>query len=169
VLHPGAEAVARRWPADRYAAVARALHAAGHRVVVTGGPRENALVTEVASGAGLRGGDVLAGGLPFADLSALVAEAALVVSGDTGPAHLAVAHGSPSVTLFGPVSPLVWGPPKSPRHTVLWKPGPPGDPHATVPDPSLLDITTDDVVTAALSHLRPDAGEEENPCAPRVR
>ncbi|MFJ8079396.1 glycosyltransferase family 9 protein [Streptomyces sp. NPDC096205] len=164
VVHPGAEAAARRWPAERYAAVVRDLRSAGHRVVVTGGPREDALVKEVATRAGVPAHDVLAGGLPFADLSALVAEAALVVSGDTGLAHLAVAHGSPSVTLFGPVSPLLWGPPRSPRHTVLWKPGPPGDPHATVPDPLLLDITTDDVLTAALTHL--DAPEEEaEPCA----
>ncbi|MFI9155068.1 glycosyltransferase family 9 protein [Streptomyces sp. NPDC053367] len=164
VVHPGAEAVARRWPGERYAAVARALRAAGHRVVVTGGPREDALVKEVAARAGVPAHDVLAGGLPFAELSALIAEAALVISGDTGPAHLAVAHGTPSVTLFGPVSPLLWGPPRSPRHTVLWKPGPPGDPHAATPDPLLLHIRTDEVLTAALSHL--DAPQDEaGPCA----
>ncbi|CAL9619470.1 glycosyltransferase family 9 protein [Streptomyces sp. enrichment culture] len=166
VLHPGAEAAARRWPAERYAAVARALREAGQRVVVTGGPREDALVAEVCARAGLDGADVLAGGLPFAEFSALVAEAALVLSGDTGPAHLAVAHGTPSVTLFGPVSPLLWGPPPTPRHTVLWKPGPPGDPHGAEPDPRLLGIGTGEVVAAALRHLRPDAGAEDDPCAP---
>jgi ADP-heptose:LPS heptosyltransferase len=49
-----------------------------------------------------------------------------VVCGDTGLAHLAVAHGTPSVTLFGPVSPRHWGPPRAQRHIALHKPGPPG-------------------------------------------
>ncbi|MEU0337571.1 glycosyltransferase family 9 protein [Streptomyces bobili] len=154
VVHPGAESAARRWPAERYAAVARALRGEGHRVVVTGGPGEDALVLDVAAGAGLPERDVLRGGLPFGELSALVAGAALLVSGDTGPAHLAVAHATPSVTLFGPVAPHLWGPPCSPRHIALWKPGPPGDPHGDVPDPRLLGIDADETVAAARSLLR---------------
>ncbi|MFM9703117.1 glycosyltransferase family 9 protein [Streptomyces galilaeus] len=154
VVHPGAESAARRWPAERYAAVARALRDEGHRVVVTGGPGEDALVLDVAARAGLPERDVLRGGLPFGELSALVAGAALLVSGDTGPAHLAVAHATPSVTLFGPVAPHLWGPPRSPRHLALWKPGPPGDPHGDLPDPRLLGIDADETVAAARSLLR---------------
>jgi ADP-heptose:LPS heptosyltransferase len=106
---------------------------------------------------------MLCGGLPFAALSALVAHAALIVSGDTGLAHLAVAHGTPSVTLFGPVSPRLWGPPRGARHTALWHAGPPGDPHGAVPDPRLLRIGADEAVTAALAHLGPPvpAGRQE--------
>ncbi|GAA2230642.1 hypothetical protein GCM10010104_25240 [Streptomyces indiaensis] len=78
-----------------------------------------------------------------------------MVCGDTGLAHLAVAHGTPSVALFGPVSPRHWGPPRAERHIALYKPGPPGDPHGDVPDPLLLRIGTDEVVTACLSLLRP--------------
>ncbi|MGK5643103.1 glycosyltransferase family 9 protein [Streptomyces sp. URMC 126] len=144
VVHPGAASPARRWPADRYAAVVRALVGTGREVVVTGGPGEEELVRGVAA-AGAR---PLAGGLPFAVLSALVAEAHAVVSGDTGIAHLAVAHATPSVTLFGPVSPALWGPPPVPRHAALWHPGPPGDPHGRRPDPRLLRITVDEVVRA---------------------
>ncbi|MBQ0999491.1 MULTISPECIES: glycosyltransferase family 9 protein [Streptomyces] len=153
VVHPGAEAAARRWPAGRYAAVVRHLRTAGHRVVLTGGPREDALVTEVAERAGVPPWDLLPGGLPFPRLSALVAHAALLVSGDTGLAHLAVAHGTPSVTLFGPVPPRLWGPPPGGRHIALWWPGPPGDPHGTAPDPCLLRIDTAEVVVAARSLL----------------
>lgn len=153
VVHPGAEAASRRWPAERFADLARTLRAAGHRVVVTGGPKEDALVLEVAQRVRLPAGDVLRGGLPFPRLSALVARAALVVSGDTGLAHLAVAHATPSVTLFGPVSPRLWGPPRSARHVALWKPGPPGDPHGTRPDPRLLRIDVEEAAAASLTLL----------------
>ncbi|MEV6612346.1 glycosyltransferase family 9 protein [Streptomyces sp. NPDC051051] len=156
VVHPGAESAARRWPAERYAALVRALRGEGHRVVVTGGPTEDALVLDVAGRAGLPERDALYGGLPFGRLSALVAGAALVVSGDTGLAHLAVAHATPSVTLCGPVAPRLWGPPRSPRHVALWKAGPPGDPHAAVPDPRLLRIDVDEAAAAARTLLRRD-------------
>lgn len=157
VLHPGAEAAARRWPAERFADLARRLRAAGHRVVVTGGPKEDALVLETARRAGLPAEDVLRGGLPFPHLSALVAHASLVVSGDTGLAHLAVAHATPSVTLFGPVSPRLWGPPRDERHIALFKPGPhgdaPGDPHGDHPDPRLLRIDVEETAAASLTLL----------------
>ncbi|MEV8230813.1 glycosyltransferase family 9 protein [Streptomyces sp. NPDC079167] len=156
VVHPGAEAAARRWPAGRFATVIRAVLATGRRVVVTGGPGEEALASAVADAAGDGTVEVLSGGLPFAELSALVAGAACLVSGDTGPAHLAVAHGTPSVTLFGPVAPRLWGPPpEDPRHTALWYPGPPGDPHGTTADPSLLRIGAGEVIASVLAHIRP--------------
>ena len=110
VVHPGAESASRRWPAERYIVVVRRLRALGRRVIVTGGPTEDALVLDIAARADLPARDLLRGGLPFGELSALVAHAALVVCGDTDLAHLAVAHGTPSVTLFGPVSPRQWGP-----------------------------------------------------------
>ncbi|TQE19543.1 glycosyltransferase family 9 protein [Streptomyces ipomoeae] len=162
VVHPGAESASRRWPAERFADLVRRLRTAGHRVVVSGGPKEDALVLAVAARAGLPEEDVLRGGLPFGELSALVARAALVVSGDTGLAHLAVAHATPSVTLFGPVSPRLWGPPRSARHIALWKPGPPGDPHGDTPDPQLLRVDVEEAATAALGLLRP-----ASPNAPR--
>jgi ADP-heptose:LPS heptosyltransferase len=152
VVHPGADSAARRWPAERYAAVVGELRRHGHHVVLTGGPGEDALLKEVAGPAGLPKEDVYAGGLPFDRLDALVARAAAVVSGDTGIAHLAVAHGTPSVTLFGPVAPRLWGPPPGPRHVVLWHPGPPGDPHGRDPDPLLLRIRADEVLGALFDH-----------------
>ncbi|MBB4898806.1 glycosyltransferase family 9 protein [Streptomyces griseomycini] len=161
VLHPGAGAPARCWPVERYAAVATALRARGLRVVVTGGADESDLVARLAKQARLPDTDVFGGGLPFDRLSALVAGARAVVSGDTGVAHLAVAHAAPTVTLFGPVPPRRWGPPAHPRHVALWY-GPEGDPHGRRPDPALSRITPEDVLNA-LDRL----DRSDRPPAPR--
>lgn len=150
VVHPGANAPARQWPANRYAEVIRALLATGHQVVVSGGDGDGEQVGAVVRGAGLGARDVLYG-LPFADFSALVAHATVFLSADTGPAHLAVAHGTCSVTLFGPVAPSLWGPPHDPRHTALWHPGPPGEPNGRAVDPCLLAARPDEVVRAVLA------------------
>jgi len=146
IVHPGAASGARRWPADRFAAVARAEADAGRTVLVTGSRAELPLALEVASIAGLPAGGVLAGATDLAGLASLVAAAGSVVCGDTGVAHLATALGTPSVVLFGPTSPAEWGPPPhSRRHRALWT-GRRGDPHAERPDPGLLDITPADVI-----------------------
>ncbi|WYB40298.1 glycosyltransferase family 9 protein [Streptomyces sp. GD-15H] len=149
VVHPGAESAARRWPSDRYAEVIGRLRARGLRVVLTGGPAEDRLLAHLAARTGLDAEDVYSGGLPHHAFAALVAGASVLVSGDTGPAHLAVALGTPSVTLFGPVSPALWGPPPGDRHVALWHPGPPGDPHASRPDRLLLRIRATGVFEAA--------------------
>ncbi|BCL16833.1 glycosyltransferase family 9 protein [Micromonospora sagamiensis] len=121
VLHPGTKVPAKRWSPARFAAVARHLARTGHRVVVTGSPTERAVAEQVARRAGLPPTAVLAGRTGLTDLAALVAHARLVVSGDTGVAHLATGYGTPSVVLFGPVPPTRWGPPPDrPRHRVLW-------------------------------------------------
>ncbi|MFD8592375.1 glycosyltransferase family 9 protein, partial [Streptomyces sp. NPDC059637] len=157
VVHPGADAAARRWPAERFAAVAARLRDRGHGVVVTAGAGEGPLAREVADRAGLPRGSVLGGAedVPFTRLSALVAGARAVVVGDTGLAHLATALGTPSVVLFGPVSPRLWGPPDHPAHRVLWRPDAadrdrprPGDAHGDRPDERLLRITAEDVLAA---------------------
>lgn len=107
VLHPGASVPARAWPADRCAAAVEALADAGHRVLVTGGPGERALTAAVA---GTRGED-LGGATSLAEMAALLDGAAAVVVGNTGPAHLAAAVGTPVVSLFAPVVPAVrWAP-----------------------------------------------------------
>lgn len=146
LLHPGARAAARRWPPEHFAAVAAALRAAGRPVVITAGPGEGAAAQAVARAAGL--GPAAVHAPPLAALSALVAEAAVVVSGDTGVAHLAFAHAVPSVTLYGPVPPAEWGPPPAARHRALHRPGPRGDPHGASRDPLLAGITVDEVLTA---------------------
>ena len=145
IVHPGAAAPSRRWPAERFAAVARLLATAGHDVLVTGGPGEQELAAAVAGAAGVH----CLTGLELTDLLALIGRARLVISGDTGVAHVAAAYEVPTVTLFGPVSPARWGPPRHPRHRVLWHGDDTGDPHGSSVDPALVRIQVGEVVAAA--------------------
>lgn len=148
VLHPGAASGARRWPPGRWAEVAHAERAEGREVVVSGGPGEVPLARAVAGAAGLPAGAVVAGRTGILDLARLVAGAGLVVCGDTGVAHLATATRTPSVVLFGPTPPALWGPPPERAiHSALWA-GRRGDPLADEPDPGLLRITVADVLDA---------------------
>ncbi|WP_434443373.1 glycosyltransferase family 9 protein [Lentzea sp. E54] len=114
VVHPGASAPARTWSPDRWAKAVVALTAAGHRVVVTGGPAETGLTGHVA---GACGSD-LGGRTSLRELAGVLAGADAVVVGNTGPAHLAAAVGTPVVSLFAPVVPAVrWAP--YGRHVLL--------------------------------------------------
>jgi ADP-heptose:LPS heptosyltransferase len=151
VIHPGAKSAARRWPADRYAEVARFLTSAGEKVVVTGGPGEEALAARIAAEADAQARV----GISLDDLGEIVAAARLVLCGDTGVGHLAAAFGTPSVHLFGPTPPAEWGPPADGPHTVIYhgRQGYRGDPHGEQPDPVLLDICVEEVQTAAALRL----------------
>jgi ADP-heptose:LPS heptosyltransferase len=152
IVHPGAASAARRWPPRRFAQVARAETAAGRQVVVTGGTGELGLAEIVATAAGLPHHNVLAGRTTLTQLAALVAHAGRVVCGDTGVAHLASAFGTPSVVLFGPVSPSEWGPPAPPApHRALWA-GLRGDPHAGRTHEGLLQLEPE-AVLAELAEL----------------
>jgi ADP-heptose:LPS heptosyltransferase len=151
VVHPGAAYPSRRWPVDRFAAVARALAERGLPVVVTGGSGEVALAEEVRRLAAPAPVTVLAGRTGLLDLAALVRQARLVVCGDTGVAHVATAYGTPSILLFGPTPPSRWGPVTDGPHVVLrgrsgrgWV----GDPWTDRVDPALLEISVADVVAA---------------------
>lgn len=147
VIHPGAAAVARRWPAERFAEVAAALRGDGYPVVVTGTESEAPLARQVAETAGLPQSAVLAGQLDVLGLVALIGDSRLLVCGDTGVAHVATATGCPSVLVFGPTPPARWGPRGAGRHLTLWA-GDVGDPHADRPDPGLLLITASRVLAA---------------------
>jgi ADP-heptose:LPS heptosyltransferase len=158
IVHPGASAQARRWPLNRFAEVARSLAVDGHQVVITGSAAEWPRCLEVAQLAGLHQSCVLAGELDLGELAALVAAARLVLSGDTGIAHLATAYATPSVILFGPTSPRRWGPPADGPFTVIWR-GYTGDPHGRWVHPALLEIGSDEVLKAAEARL---AGRNPN-------
>jgi ADP-heptose:LPS heptosyltransferase len=119
LLHPGTGGPAKLWLAERWAAVADALQAAGARLVLTGGPDELALVAKLAAhmqSAAL----VLAGQTSVGQLAALMRRAALVLGVDSGPLHLAAAQGVPTLHLYGPGDAGRFGPwGDSARHVVL--------------------------------------------------
>jgi ADP-heptose:LPS heptosyltransferase len=104
ILQPGSTDPRRCWPAERFAALGDLLADHGAHIAVNGTPAEAALVQAVAGGmrhrpmvlAGAPGQD----GLDLGGLCGLLERAALVVSNDTGPLHLALALGVPSVGIF---------------------------------------------------------------------
>ncbi|TDP96727.1 glycosyltransferase family 9 protein [Labedaea rhizosphaerae] len=149
VLHAGAKFGSRRWPVDRFAEVARELAARGADVVLTGTVHERDRCQAIADRAGLAPDRVLAGHLGLDALAALIADASLLVSADTGVAHLSYAFGTPSVVLFGPSTPQQWGPPAGGPHVALTDAtAPRGDPFSDEPDPALLGVGVADVLAA---------------------
>lgn len=109
VINPGAAWPNKRWPATQFAAVARHLQVRHHlRTLVTYGPGEQALARAVVDAAG--GAAALAPPTRLGEMVALMQGARLVVSGDTGPLHIAAAMGAPLVALFGPTWPARNGP-----------------------------------------------------------
>ncbi|WP_176062290.1 glycosyltransferase family 9 protein [Anaeromyxobacter diazotrophicus] len=93
VLNPGARMADRRWPPAAHAAVARGLAERGLAVLVVWGPGEEPIARAVAEGGGAR----LAPATGLRELAALLREARLCVSNNSGPMHLAVAVGTPAV------------------------------------------------------------------------
>jgi len=98
----------KRWPDEKFAAVARHLLQRGHPVVLVGAPRERHVGESIAR---LAPGAVdLTGETALSELAALLDRAALCIAHDSGPLHLAVARGRPVVALFGPSDPVWAGP-----------------------------------------------------------
>jgi ADP-heptose:LPS heptosyltransferase len=119
VLHPGTGGPAKLWRADRWAAVADDLVAAGARLALTGGPGEEPLVEEVAMRMRARP-PTLAGQTTVGQLAALLRRAALALGVDSGPLHLAAAQGVRTVHLYGPGDAGRFGPWGDPaRHIVV--------------------------------------------------
>ncbi|HEY0387266.1 MAG TPA: glycosyltransferase family 9 protein [Gaiellales bacterium] len=118
VLHPGASVPARTPGEGQWRDIASAMAAAGHRLVVTGGPAERELANAVASAGGHRASS-LAGTTSLAELAEVIAAAEAIVVGNTGPAHLAAAVGTPVVSLFAPTVPADRWHPWAVPHVVL--------------------------------------------------
>jgi heptosyltransferase-1 len=109
LINPGAAWPNKRWPPDRFGEVAAFLREVrGLPSFVLWGPGEEGLAGAVVETSG--GAARVAPATDIADLLALSRAAALVISGDTGPLHLANAVGTPTVSLFGPTDPHRNGP-----------------------------------------------------------
>lgn len=98
-LHPGATDTRRRWPAERFAEVARELHGDGYEVLVTGTGAEREVVDRVAAAAGVPVRPQV-GTLSLGGLAGCYEACELVISNDTGPLHLAAAVGTATVGIF---------------------------------------------------------------------
>jgi len=163
VVHPGASVPARAWAPERHAELVSALADAGRRVVVTGAPSEAALTARVA-GPPRPGVIDLGGATTLGELAGVLAGADAVVVGNTGPAHLAAAVGTPVVSLFALTVPAVrWRPWRVP-HELLSVDVPcagcrarvcPVDGHPCVDD------VRAEVVLAAVERLAPAAIPQE--------
>lgn len=109
VLNPNAAWPTKRWPPERYGAVAEHLRRAhGLPCVVIWGPEDEARAAAVVAASG--GAAAPAPPTGLVELASLLRAAALLVSGDTGPLHLAAALGTPVVGLYGPSDPARNGP-----------------------------------------------------------
>ena len=146
IINPGAGWGAKRWPAQRYGAVARALACCGLRAVVNYGPGEDQLAREAEQASE---GAAKAFAFSLTELIALTRRAKLFIGGDTGPLHLAAALQVPTVAIFGPTDPACNGP-YGTRSIVLRNPASPTS-HSRRPQPDegMLEITVDAVVDAA--------------------
>jgi heptosyltransferase-3 len=164
VIHPGSGGSSLNWPTEYYSELAaRVSEDTGHTVVTTGGRDEALVAEEVARAAG---GISVAGRTDFGSLLGVLSGAALFVSGNTGPMHLAAALGRPVVALFSPLksgSPARWRPVGGPSR-VLTPAGYACDkcPGAKCPDFNCMkEITVRNVLQAALEFLtaEPDTGK----------
>jgi ADP-heptose:LPS heptosyltransferase len=160
VVHPGAAVPARAWTPGRAARAVAALSAEGFRVVVSGGPDERELTARVAGRHALD----LGGATDLPHLAGVLAGARVVVAGNTGPAHLAAAVGTPVVSLFAPVVPAERWAPYGVPHVLL------GDRraacadtrarHCPVPGHPCLDGIGDAEVLAAVAALTDDPADQ---------
>ena len=156
VLSPAGGWRSKCWPPDRYGALCDKIRdTLGMRCVLNHGPGEEDLVSAVKAASGQA--DPIAYNGSLGQLMALLRNAVCIVGGDTGPLHLAVALGTPAITIFGPTDPARNGPYRmgnhpgnaSPLDTVL------RSPHALTtykrgdqPAPSILEIDVDTVFNA---------------------
>jgi heptosyltransferase-1 len=145
LINPGAGWGAKRWPVERYSAVAQGLIARGFRVLVNEGPGEKPLTDAIGRATG---DAAMPLNCTLGQLIAVTRRMALCVAGDTGPLHLACALGRPVVGIYGPTDPSRNGP-FGTRNKVLRSPESRRDHtrHGT-PEAGLLTIESDEVLRA---------------------
>jgi lipopolysaccharide heptosyltransferase II len=108
-LHPGATWPAKRWPAERFAQVALNIRERlGVRVVFTAGPNDEDVIRIAEQG--MNSKVPVFKGLPLRQLAALISQCSAYVANDSGPMHIAVAVGTPTIGIFGPGEENIWFP-----------------------------------------------------------
>jgi len=156
-INPNASTPDKRWPLERFAVVADRLHEkTGLPIMIFGGPSDQLRAAEIAR-LMTHPALIVAGKASLVHTAALLERCSMLVTGDTGPMHMAVALAVPVVALFGPSSPLKFGPftrlKKILRHEM---------PCPDCSEPCMHTITADECVEAALQFHKP-------PPPPRVR
>ncbi len=110
LLCPGSiNSRAKRWPAERYAAVADHFAEAGATVVLIGSPGEMEVANEVSLRT-INKPVILTGKTSVAEVTAIISVADVLITNDTGPAHIGSAVGTPTLVIFGPTNPLTTRP-----------------------------------------------------------
>ena len=103
LLNPGASKKEKRWPVERFAAVADALaNSRSLAIVASGAPSEKGLIRALVAAAKTRIVNLADRGITLGSLKAIIQRASLLITNDTGPRHIAAALGTPAVCLFGP-------------------------------------------------------------------
>jgi len=150
LINPGAGWGAKQWPAGRYGQVATALADIGMTPLIHFGPGEEQLAAEVVSASG---GAARPVSCSIAELIALTRRARLFIGGDTGPLHLAAALKIPVVAVFGPTDPARNGPYGTSSIVLRNAASRNSLSHTSAPDPGLLNIAAEEVITAARNLL----------------
>ncbi|HWU20210.1 MAG TPA: glycosyltransferase family 9 protein [Nocardioides sp.] len=153
VVHVGAFYGCRQWPVERFARVVGALERDGLEVVLTGSEAERNRAIAVAERAGMPEDRILAGRIGLREFASVIADARIVVSADTGAAHLASAYRVPSVIIFGPAPVEEWGPPPGPHIVLTDARLRVGDTFGAEPDPALMAVQVEDVLRATSALL----------------
>ena len=123
VIHPGTGAAVKLWRTAAWSACANAIPGllttpAPARIILTGSQSERPMLEEIAHG--ITSPPLLMTDMTIGQMAALLQRAKLVLGVDNGPLHLAVAQGTPTIHIFGPTDPRIFGPWGTPeRHVVI--------------------------------------------------
>ena len=140
-LHIGSREPQKCWPAEKYLEIARRLEDR-YTLVFIGGPEESAESARLAGA--LSQAVSFAGSVSLPVMGAIIDRFDFLVSNDSAPAHIGYALRRPTITLFGPTDPTVWGPPEDPMHRAV-----------VAPQRELHNLPVDDV-WHAIKEIEPD-------------
>ncbi|MEK6622796.1 MAG: glycosyltransferase family 9 protein [Planctomycetota bacterium] len=118
-IHPGSGSRQKCWPVERFAALmSRLSRNMDAQFLVTSGPADDKIIEELRKKPGNT--FITANQLPLPHLAAIIAKCRLFIGNDSGVTHLAAATGTPTIALFGPTDPRIWGP-RGEKVTILYK------------------------------------------------